>query len=376
MKLFKKSIFLYVIMLISSFNLTCFDMYNEIWDNGASDDFKLAIFQTTNAVSSNLLLFKSDNSIEQLSAPGVPTNGYSSAMADFNNDGNVDFISISYDSTHRLFFTNGKGGIKYQYDFPNGNDHALDSAVADFDGDGDSDVFVASEDTFSKNLFLNNGNSTFSIGAPWPNGTNGNFVSVSAADFDNDNDIDLYVVDSIGDIELYKNNGAGVFTHFWSYIDSNVTDTAAADFDGDGDIDIIEVIINGNIKMMSNNGNGSFTQSWISSLTYTSQCVTVGDLDGDGDIDAYAGNQTLYNAILINDGTGNFTVSHDFALLNTDSRAVVTGDIDLDGDIDIISGDAGALRIYKNNGSGNFSDVIEYGIWSNTRSLSIGQIFK
>jgi hypothetical protein len=372
----KKINHLLVIILIACFNLTCFDMYNGVWDSGASDNYRLAVFQTTTAGFTVLLSAKHDGSLYQISSPVVSSVGSSSVMADFNDDGNIDFMSVSYDLQHRLFFTDGKGGIKSQYDFPNGTDNTLDSAVADFDGDGDPDIFAASEDTFSKNLFLNNGNSTFSIGAPWPNGTNGNFVSVSAADFDNDNDIDLYLVDSIGDIELYKNNGSGVFTYFWSYTDSNITDTAAADFDGDGDIDVIEVNIAGNIKILSNNGDGSFTQDWISPLTYTSQCVTIGDFDGDGDIDAYVGNQTLYNLILINDGRGNFTVNHHSETFNADTRDVVIGDIDLDGDVDIISGDAAALRIYRNNGSGSFTDMLEYAAWANTRSLCIGQIFK
>ena len=89
---------------------------------------------------------------------------------------------------------------------------SMDAAVADFDNDGDLDIIVANE--FGGNiLLLNNGEGVFS------NESSGRIPvssrdseDIGLADFDNDGDIDIVIVSEDDQInELYYNNGTGLF---------------------------------------------------------------------------------------------------------------------------------------------------------------------
>ena len=104
--------------------------------------------------------------------------------------------------------------------------------------------------------------------------------TVSAADFDNDGDIDIIVGSvSYGSLLYYKNDGTGQFTLFATYTDPNnnptndlydgaATVSLAADFDHDGDIDLVVGTDNwnygtdygGKCFYFRNNGDSTFTQ--------------------------------------------------------------------------------------------------------------------
>jgi hypothetical protein len=197
-----------------------------------------------------------------------------------------------------------------------------DSRFADFTGDKRDDLFSntlsAADDTASRALFhVNQGTGNYATDAGVTAlGIGGFGGTLLAADFDNDNDIDLFAPndDTRGDGArnwLLINDGAGVFT------DGAVADVAtnppgadyvphggqAVDFNEDGRVDLLF-----GSRLLINNGNVAFS---------------------DGSVAA------------------NIPVRADQGLKLTDA--------DLDGDLDLIHHDGAVTRLYRNT-AGVFDD--------------------
>lgn len=230
------------------------------------------------------------------------------------------------------------------------------------------------------------------------------------ADYDNDGDLDLYVVNNPGPLAikitsqspgniLYRNNGDGTFT--------DVTDKAKVgdrghgmgcvfgDYDNDGDLDLYVTNFGRNV-LYRNNGNGSFSDVTKAAGVGDGRWGTgavFGDYDGDGDLDLYVCNYVEYNLVTIvkmkseskqagisvpsalnpiafeaqdnvlfrNDGDGTF--SDVTAALGVEaeggrSMQAVFTDFDLDGDLDLyVANDLTHNFVYENSGDGTFVDV-------------------
>ena len=127
---------------------------------------------------------------------------------------------------------------------------------------------------------------------------------VAAGDYDNDGDIDLFIVrGNIGPNLLYRNDGNMVFEDVAQQ--AGLANTASAtenfshggpmfaDLDGDGDLDLFVGGIAGDPSLIfSNNGDGTFTDVTAGSgidLLRSSHNISAafGDYDLDGDLDLF-----------------------------------------------------------------------------------------
>ena len=191
-----------------------------------------------------------------------------------------------------------------------------DSRLADFNGDKRDDVFSSTfspaSDTASRAvLSVNQGTGNYATAAGVTVLSIGGFGgTLLAADFDNDNDIDLFVPNdhTRGDGArnwLLINNGAGVFTDIAvaAGVDSNPAGAdyvphggQAVDFDEDGLVDLLF-----GSRLLINNGNGTFRDASV---------------------------------------TANIPVRADWGLKLVD--------VDLDGDLDLIHHDGAVTRLYHN----------------------------
>ena len=197
------------------------------------------------------------------------------------------------------------------------------------------------------------------------NGTNSkaeNFAGgVAAGDYDNDGDIDLYVVrGNVGPNLLYRNDGSGHFTDVAAaagvarakpsgggYLQSG---PVFADMDGDGDLDLFIGGLEGDpCALFVNNGNGTFTdrtaQSGIGTLGATSTIsAAFGDYDLDGDLDVMLAH---WGTARPPDGTGG----------NGDTESLWRNDSDATGihftNVSVEAGIAGAI-IARRGGYGEF----------------------
>ena len=143
---------------------------------------------------------------------------------------------------------------------------------------------------------------------------------------------------------------------------SGITEVCTGDINNDGRPDIIVSKAYGQkrVSYYLNEGNLNFGEEHIVTDEYFFyQVVASADFNSDGfdDIVTFgAGNQNnIIDLKLFINNSGNFStpITLDTGL-NADNQ-VSCSDIDNDGDIDIVADDDISIRVYKNDGNGNFS---------------------
>jgi enediyne biosynthesis protein E4 len=298
-------------------------------------------------------------------------------------------------------------------------------ALFDMDGDGDLDLFlvesgrveapksgdarttdwVAAADAPCR-LFENTGGGRFrDVTATNLADLMAFACGVTAADYDGDGDLDLFVT-CWGQDHLLQNDGHGRFADatakarvgdpFWS------VGSTFFDADGDGDLDLYVAnyfamavardpacwkktgcpwlnvpapcgpkgMVPEPDSFFSNNGDGTFTDASVSSGIRAAPAsfglgVVAFDQDDDGDQDVYVGNDSRANFLWDNDGHGRFTEIGDLAGcavsrngLEQASMGIACGDYDGDGRADLFctnfSQDDSTL--YHNLGGSSFMD--------------------
>lgn len=141
-------------------------------------------------------------------------------------------------------------------------------------------------------------------------------------------------------------------------------DITAGDVDGDGAIDLLCANDHAPMQLFRNTGRGSFidvSATWLPTIAsfQATTMVTLVDIDRDGDLDILATNDdNVANYVFRNDGTGHFT--DDPAALPPNaffSVGSVVGDFDGDGSPDWLTLDFGQMHLYLNNGAGKFRDA-------------------
>ncbi len=214
-------------------------------------------------------------------------------------------------------------------------------------------------------------------------------------DFDNDGDLDLYIVQGSGDTGnvLFENvHGTFVDRTAGSGVDNRGygIGVSTGDYDNDGDADLYVTNVGVN-ALLRNNGDGTFTD--VTSIAGVeddgfSACSSFGDLDGDGDLDLIVTrylelnritdrvcldamsrrtycNPTIYDAALndtlfFNNGDGTFTdVTKQTGLAETVGTGLGVFITDVSGDSlpDIfIANDAMPDRLWVNQGDGTFNE--------------------
>jgi uncharacterized protein (TIGR02145 family) len=302
----------------------------------------------------------------------------SSAWADFNNDGFIDYLATGESETTSftsVYFNNGAGN--FTKDILSQFVPVKYSAVAcgDYNNDGNVDVVISGEDAAQVKrtiIYSNNGDGTFnqetSIVLPGLNQG-----SVDWGDYNNDGYLDLLLTgyNSLGVCKsvIYKNNGNNTFTEQTSISLIGVGNSSAAwgDYNNDSFLDII--IAGNNLtdnitNLYRNNGDNTFTlQTGVSLTGIYYGTVSWADFNNDGNLDIFITGQKndfLEAADLYrNNGDNTFTKLSGTGLLGILNSSVFIADYDNDGLVDILyCGSRTGIRygsVYKNDGDLSFT---------------------
>ena len=373
---------------------------------------------------------------------GVGHQGYGMGcvFADYDGDGNIDLYVTNY-GANVLYRNNGDGTFRDVTETAGIGCElwSTGAAFADVDGDTDLDLYVCNYVTYDldkleqmqeeslqsgkpvpsalnphvfepqDNVFYrNNGNGTFTdvtteVGIAAPGGRS---MQCLFSDFDNDNDLDLYVANDTSVNYTYRNDGNGTFTDVsdesWAADFRGSMGVSAGDYDGDGDIDLFmshwvdeENALYRNLLVESGSQNPPTSkQIRFVDESYSAMLAEVGikqigwgttlfDYDNDGDLDIFVTNGSTFqelkqpevlipqvDALFSNNGDGTFTdVSESTgitALPTRVGRGATFGDYDNDGDVDIFIVNNHAPPTLLRNDGGNRNN------WLHVELVGIG----
>lgn len=194
--------------------------------------------------------------IETIDAPG----NYAAIWVDYDNDGDIDMYLTKCRGgappgdpyRDNAMYTNNGAGVFTENALDIGmrdNAQSWATVFEDFDNDGDFDAFIVNHD-FQNRFMLNDGTGNYSdiIGTTGINPNDLGAWENQSGDFDNNGFIDIF--SELSD-ELYLNNGDLTFTGQ----NLNFDEGAIGDFDNDGFLDVVN---DGNLYI--NDGN---LNNWV-----------------------------------------------------------------------------------------------------------------
>ncbi len=226
-------------------------------------------------------------------------------LHDFNNDGFLDIVTGTGSTGDIYYYQNKADGTntfapKVKIGTITANSYIMDMTAADFNKDGNMDFVVSGNMYNQLSLFQGNGDGTFTqSNLAVPAGTN-YFRGKTAADVDGDGNMDLIVATNGASLYLYRGNGDGTFKApvQISTAGSDSYGLVSSDFNGDGKIDLI---LNrsslGDAYFLAGNGDGTFGAAvLVPSLdTNNYTAFDTGDFNNDGLADVIAATYTSRN---------------------------------------------------------------------------------
>ena len=407
-------------------------------------DGHLDLYVTNSAGPNALFRNNGDGSFTDIAADaGVDDSdatSYGTGWGDYDNDGDLDLFVANFGASK--LFRNEDGRSFTDVTAASGvadpdSDHrTMGVAWGDFDADGFLDLLVVrhlleiggkvaldtpglARSSRPLALFHNNGDGTFSNVTgmlsdtlEYPSPVKGAGFKPAFLDYDNDGDMDIYVVNDFGAANypnvLWSNDGADSAgnTIFADVSEESGTDLgifgmglAVGDYDNDGDLDLYVTDI-GEGEFLKNQGDGTFTneteatgtgrgsiaENWFDDMSVNWGTVFA-DFDNDGWLDLYAvagqmDNDPCFNmenqpnALFVNMGDGTFSdVSGASGADDPGTgRGVAHGDFNGDGLLDLFvvnigsrDGEPGTARLFI-NASGNANNwlrIVTQGTASN-----------
>lgn len=297
---------------------------------------------------------------------------WSVALGDIDKDGDIDLVSCSKDGMINFHANDGKGRFGPKRSFPSGKD-CRNITIADLNGDGWLDVATVTKGDGRLNWHFNDKSPNGGFEArksvetgPFPH-------DVTAADVNQDGNIDLItVINAMNTLNIHYGDGAGNFTGA-TKIPTGLKPRAVevGDVNGDGIPDIVTGSDDRNFNLHIGKGGGKFNpkKGYLSGGANWGLKLADFNKDGKLDIACSSYNDNLM-CVHLNQGEANGVVKFEKQCLQSGDYNfdLCVGDFDMDGDIDIISASTRdeVINVHINLGDGKFSEKhkITSGNWN------------
>jgi hypothetical protein len=286
---------------------------------------------------------------------GVTTRPVKQVLVDFNNDGNLDVVSINYNNntgdTIGLYYGNGNGT------FSTGASYTLSAGVVwgcagDFNHNGYLDLAIVSRSATELHILLNDGSGGFAnAGDPGTSiiALSNSPIRVVCEDINGDGKQDLIVARNVNDntITIFNGNGDGTFAATTNITaGSGVTNPIVTDLNGDGKPDLAIPSGTGTqIRLYYGQGAAppyTLDGGTIYSNIANTRNVNFVDFTGNGikDMVAITASAPYTLSVWGGNGNGTFGSRTDYSWGTTGSLPLYldVADMDLDGKEDIVTG--------------------------------------
>ncbi|HVI09741.1 MAG TPA: FG-GAP-like repeat-containing protein [Candidatus Binatia bacterium] len=259
-------------------------------------------------------------------------------------------------------------------------------AVGDFNHDGKLDLAVANGccPDGGVSILLGNGDGTFRPPVSYEAGVGP--ISIVAADFNRDGNLDLAVANSLSDyVSILLGNGDGTFQPATQVpLSSFPAFVAVGDFNGDGIPDLVTINsgASGGISVLLGNGDGTFESAIITQPPFVVAALGVGDFNGDGKLDLVTagefGSDSTVN-ILLGNGNGTFRQGASYSG-DTSPVSIAVADFRNNGKLDfaVANFEGVGVGVWLGNGDGTFQPGVNYAapfpIWVTSGRLTGGGV--
>ncbi|CAF1175169.1 unnamed protein product [Rotaria sordida] len=304
------------------------------------------------------------------------------AVGDFNNDGHQDIVVANSGSDNVGIFLNyGNGTFTSQITYSTGvGSSPYSVAVEDLNKDNNLDIVVANYGSHSIGVLLGYGNghfanqTTISLGSARP-------LALAIGTLNKDDQLDIAVVNygtSTVTILIGYNNGSfRIETIYDMGYDSIPYSLIIADFNNDNQFDIAVVNYGtSNLAILMANENGTFeSKTYLTGKGSHPSSIAVGDFNKDNRLDIAIANSGTDNiGIFLGYENGTFINMIPFLTgSNSHPKFIAVYDFNNDTHLDIVvvNSENEKITIFKGVGNGSFSLLMTHSTGLNSDPCSI-----
>ncbi len=316
------------------------------------------------------------------------------ATGDFNSDGILDLVAANQDADTVTLLTGFGDGIDVPRQFREAATLAVGKeprsiAVADFDNDGLLDFAVTSfrAKTVSVLFQMAPQDTTLQFFPPVTIAVDRGPSDLVAGDFNQDGLLDLAVANTFSDtisIILGQENGEFSLTQSLGAAEGPQS-IESGDFNRDGIPDLVVAnLLSDDVTLFLGDGEGGFEPSElipppvseVRAFAFDVLVVDIaaGDLNRDGDLDVALVNTTRPQVeLMFGDGAGGFVGSTSLPV-GSGPRSVAVADVNVDGltDLVVLNSYSDEVSLLLGLGGGEFAGAFNYTVGDIPQDLAVG----